>query len=77
MDSVQYERECASCGNTMLKESLNLSSRGHNLKLQVQHQPGVRKNLLAGGVVQPWNNLRQDTVDANNVNTFKTSLGNE
>ena len=77
IDSVQYTRECQVCGNSMFKPALSTHTRGHSLKLQIQHQQGARKHFLPARVSSNWNKLSQDTVNSDTVTTFKTRLERE
>ena len=64
----------------MFQPSLSTTTRGHNLKLQIYHQFGPRKHFLSARATVEWNKLyplRQDTVDAVNVDSFKRKLGKE
>ena len=76
-DQVAYSRECNTCGNSLFKPTRSTTTRGHSLKLQVQHQTGQRKSFFAARVTPTWNRLSQDTVDAPNPETFKFRLGKE
>ena len=77
IDSVQTNRECKVCGNAMLEPSLSTTTRGHDLKLQIQRQTGIRKSFFSARVAQAWNGLSQGTVDAPSVNVFKNRLARE
>ncbi|XP_076044916.1 uncharacterized protein LOC143027515 [Oratosquilla oratoria] len=43
IDLIDYRRECNSCGRAMFNSTLSTATRGHNLKLQLQHQTSYRK----------------------------------
>ena len=50
-------------------------TRGHNLKLvKVGCKYEIRKNFFSQRVVNAWNGLSQDVVDAITVNSFKNRL---
>lgn len=74
---VQADKPCKECGNTMFKPSLSNVTRGHTLKMQVQHQPGPRRAFFPARVTMIWNVLSQDLVDALNVSMVKTRLTRE
>ena len=76
-DKVDFQRECPCCHNSMFKNSLSRVTRGHDQKLQVQHQLGPRKAFFAARVTQTWNKLSTHTIDAPNVDVFKYRLGKE
>jgi len=49
--------------------------RGHTMKLSKQRtSPDVRKFSFSQRVMQEWNKLSQDVVDATSVNQFKNRL---
>jgi hypothetical protein len=74
LDHVQYERKCKICNNQMLCLAPQGRTRGHNLKLHVQHHPGARASYYSSRVTKNWNKLRQTTVEANTLETFKQRL---
>ena len=77
IDKINYSRQCQTCGNSLFKPALSRSTRSHNQKLQIQHQPGVRKYFFTARVSLDWNRLSQDTVDAPSVDSFKYRLSRE
>jgi len=53
----------------------NCNTRGNNYKLLNQSfHYDARKYCFSARIVNIWNNLPNDVVDANNVNQFKTRL---
>ena len=51
-------------------------TRGHTLKLnKYRSNKDIRKNFFSQRVVDSWNKLPQNVVDAETVNTFKNRLG--
>jgi hypothetical protein len=74
LDNLNYQRECPTCKNHMLRISNFSSTRGHSLKLMVQHRRGPKSAHLGHRVVNNWNKLNQTTVDAETLNTFKSRL---
>jgi hypothetical protein len=58
----------------LLRRSENPHTRGHNLKLYKQEARGVRSRFFAARVVDDWNSLSEDTVNATTVNGFKAGL---
>ncbi|KAK4314050.1 hypothetical protein Pmani_014640 [Petrolisthes manimaculis] len=77
IDKVNYSRECSYCGGAMFEPSLCTTTRGHNLKLQVQHQLGPKKNFFSARVTDAWNSLSQYTINATSVESFKARLHKE
>ncbi|KAK4315311.1 hypothetical protein Pmani_013482 [Petrolisthes manimaculis] len=65
------------CGGAMFEPSLCTTTRGHNLKLQVQHQLGPKKNFYSARVTDAWNSLSQYTINATSVESFKARLHKE
>ncbi|XP_076069721.1 uncharacterized protein LOC143041598 [Oratosquilla oratoria] len=53
IDQVDYRRECNSCGRAMFKPTLSTATRGHNLKLQLQHQTSYRKTFPPAKITEP------------------------
>ena len=50
-------------------------TRGHSLKLnKSRSRTDIRKNFFSQRVVNSWNKLPQNVVDADSVNTFKNRL---
>ena len=50
-------------------------TRGHSIKLVKKRCNGdIRKHFFSQRVVNPWNGLPQDVVDADSVNCFKNKL---
>jgi hypothetical protein len=74
LDQLNYRKECNICNNHMLRLSNTSSTRGHTLKLAVQHQPGLKSTHFGHRVVKNWNSLSQHTIDSDSINTFKTRL---
>ena len=77
IDKVEYDRACQQCGNSMFKRTNNRRTRGHSWKLFNQHQPGKRKAFLPARVTALWNQLKEETVQAPTVNSFKARLQKE
>lgn len=77
IDKVNYTRECSHCGGSMFQPSLGTITRGHNLKLQVQHQLGPKKHFFSARVTGAWNSLSQSTIDATSIESFKAKLSKE
>ena len=49
--------------------------RGHSKKIcKVRFNTDVRKYFFSNRVIDKWNNLDQDTVDAPSLNSFKNRL---
>ncbi|KAK3892049.1 hypothetical protein Pcinc_004018 [Petrolisthes cinctipes] len=68
---------CSECGRMIIQPALNVNNRGHDFKLQIQHEPGPRDNSFTRHATKNWNRLTQDTVSANCVNIFKNRLTKE
>ncbi|KAK4297160.1 hypothetical protein Pmani_030399 [Petrolisthes manimaculis] len=68
---------CSECGKMMIQPAFNVNNRGHDFKLQIQHEPRPRDNFFTRRAVRNWNGLTQDTVSANCVNIFKNRLTKE
>jgi hypothetical protein len=77
MDSLQSDRKCKTCGNQMLSRAPTGRTRGHDLKLQVQHHPGSRAHYFSSRITTTWNKLSQSTVDSTTVDTFKRRLAED
>lgn len=77
-DSMEMKTRCSQYPNKqMLQVTPNLQTRGHNLKLYKQQATGVRAHFFGARVVDDWNNLSYDTVNATSVNRFKSSLNRD
>ena len=61
----------------MFKRTNNRRTRGHSWILFNQHQPGKRKAFLPARVTALWNQLKEETVQAPTVNSFKARLQKE
>ena len=56
----------------------DLGTRGHNFKIQVQHcNTEVRRRFFSNRVVNQWNGLGENTVNADTLNKFKALLHND
>lgn len=54
------------------------NTRGHNLKLQKEHsQSGPRNNFFPNRVLDTWNKLKPETVNAKTLNGFKNAVDRE
>jgi hypothetical protein len=73
---LDTDTHCKICklNTDMLQPSLSTSTRGHNLKYQINHHKGCRHRFLTSRVLNTWNKLRHKTVNSTNINQFKTSL---
>ena len=58
----------------MFQRTRDRRTRGHSWKLQEQHQLGQRKFFFPARVTATWNRLKEETVDAPTVNSFKSRL---
>ena len=70
---------CPICrhNTNMLQPSLSRSCRGHNLKFQVQHHTSYRDRFLTSRVLNTWNKLHPQTVNAVSINSFKSKLNTD
>ena len=60
-----------------LTRSTETRTRGHEYKLCKGHNQSRRSsNRFSARVINPWNNLPQETVNKDSVNSFKSSLNN-
>ena len=58
--------------NTWFKLSVNSRTRGHRYKLvKSRSKLDIRKNFFSQRVVNVWNSLPSEVVEAESVNTFK------
>ena len=59
----------------LLRLSKYSRTRGHNFKLQKQTvKSEIRKNSFSNRVIDTWNSLPYDVVNADSVNSFKSKL---
>ena len=67
---------CPICkhNTNMLQPSLAKTLRGHNKKYQVHHHTGVRDRFFTSRVLNIWNKLKTETVNATSTNAFKSRL---
>ena len=61
----------------LLNLSTNTHTRGHSYKLKTHLATGVRQQFFTTRITADWNSLKEATVTAGNVNTFKSRLGKE
>ena len=55
----------------------NFQTRGHNRKLSKEHcRLDIRKNSFSQRIVNTWNSLPSNIVQAKNTNTFKRLFDN-
>ena len=55
----------------MLQRTLGASNRGHDLKFQIHHHPGIRDRFITSRSLPHWNSLSKVTVNSTSVNMFK------
>ena len=77
IDTLDTSKPCPKCGNSMIRPSLAVNTRGHKFKLQVQGTTGVRRHFFSTRALHDWNNFNEETVTSPNVNIFKNRLGKE
>ena len=76
LDSNTYCTKCKHNTN-MLTPSNSITTRGHNIKYQIQHHHGIRNRFFTTRVIKHWNSLHTDTVNAHSINTFKLKLSQD
>ena len=57
--------------------SLAQTTRGHQMKVQIQHATGGRQHYFSSRVAHLWNNLSPNTINSKNINIFKNNLSHE
>ena len=69
---------CSRCPDkVMLQQTLNRSTRGHSMKLQIQEATGCRKNFFSTRVAPLWNKLSEKNVSSPTINSFKHNLSKD
>ena len=59
----------------LFKMDPNRNTRGHSLKLSKQcNRTTIRNHFFSQRVINPWNSLPQEVVDAESINSFKGKL---
>ena len=78
MVDIDLDSNCPICPNANpLQPTLNPSSRGHNLKFQIQHNIGAKQKFFTAKVLPVWNKLKSATVNATSLNAFKNQLSTD
>ena len=78
LTTLDTNTHCKKCHlKNMLTPSLSSTTRGHNLKFQIQHHQGIRNSFFTTRCLSTWNNLRPNTVNAKSLNLFKNYLSND
>ena len=76
--TIDQNCHCDTCPQKqMFSPSLSNSTRGHDMKLQIQEATGQRKHFFSTRVAKRWNNLSQAAVSSPNINIFKNHLSKE
>jgi ribonuclease P/MRP protein subunit RPP40 len=76
--SIDQSCYCSLCPDKkMFPPSLSQSTRGHPMKIQVQHATGIRKHFFSTRVTPVWNNLTTKTINSKTINIFKNNLRHE
>ena len=58
--------------NTWFKSSINNRTRGHSYKLvKSRSRLDIRKNFFSQRVINAWNSLPSEVVEAESINAFK------
>ena len=69
---------CSLCpGKQMFPPALSQSTRGHHMKVQIQHATGGRQHYFSSRTAHLWNNLSLKTISSKNINIFKNNLSQE
>ena len=72
---IDIHCHCSVCPTKqMLELSKNTHTRGHKYKLRTYLATGARKSFFATRITEDWNKLKEATVAAENINTFKSRL---
>ena len=75
LDHLNEDTRCPVCPNKrMFQISATERTRGHSLKLYKQEATGIRAHFFASRVINDWNNLSEETVQAISINRFKSGL---
>ena len=74
----KYLHEINKCPEGMFNLTRDDRTRAHALKLKKsQYKLNIRGHCFTQRVVNLWNALQEETVTANNINTFKNKLDKE
>ena len=72
---VNTDCHCSQCpSKSMLSPTLNTTTRGHSMKLQIQPSTGARQNFFSNRVCNIWNSFSEKTVSSKNVDIFKNNV---
>ena len=75
---VDLNTHCGTClTSNALTPSLSRNTRGHSLKLQIQHHTGARQKFFTTHTIPIWNKLNENTVNAPSLNSFKNQLAKD
>ena len=74
IDSVNQDCRCSQCPSKLMFKQASGTTRGHSEKLQTQRAIGYRHHFFSTRVVNMWNSLSDDTVQARTVNELKSHL---
>ena len=78
IETYKYLHNIYTVDSNPLTLEPRVTTRGHNLKLQKRryHKP-LRKNFYSFRVVNPWNRLPDEVVNAPTINTLKNRLDSQ
>ena len=75
---INLDTHCNICrSSNPLEPSLSHSTRGHNMKIQIQHHQGIRQRFFITKAIPIWNTLKNTTVNASSINSFKNQLSRD
>ena len=75
---IDQSCHCAVCPDKqMFPPSLAENTRGHQMKVQIQHATGLRKHYFSTRVAHLWNSLSPKTIRSKSINIFKHNLSHE
>jgi hypothetical protein len=77
IDTVNGDARCRRCEKKMFVRSTEERTRGHSYKLKAQMHRGARSSFFSERVVNNWNRLKEETVQAETVAQFKVRLHRE
>ena len=74
VDSVNHDCRCPQFPLKLMFKKPSGTTRGHSEKLQTQRATGYRHHFFSTRVVNMWNCLSENTVQARTVNELKSRL---
>ena len=75
---MDLHTHCTKCPDkNMLQPTLSRKTRGHCLKYQLQQHQSYRSHFFSTRTTPLWNRLKETTVTANTIHTFKAHLAKD